>query len=291
MSIRAIDWAFRLDVRGASKAVLIVLANFADEEAACFPSQARVARMAGLSERTVRSALEALIERGLVSRQARYGGAMGRKTDRYVLSLEVTASGDLPADPAAGNSHRRQTMSDLPANPARPTGKSRLPITVREPLEEPSDLKHGAREPEPAGEVAPLGSDVTIPSSTAGFDAAYESWPKKTERKLSAERWPAAVRRHPGGMGGLVADVQRFAAAYVAAGVERRFVPALAVWLRHERWIDEPPQPQRPVLNRATQRDIEDFALINALRAREEAQRGTFRDGNPAEVRALPAGR
>jgi len=70
------------------------------------------------------------------------------------------------------------------------------------------------------------------------FDQAYEHWPKKVDRKLALERFTAAAKkRHPEQ---LAADVRRFGDAYLAT-TEKRYVPALGVWLGHERWTDELP--------------------------------------------------
>ena len=68
------------------------------------------------------------------------------------------------------------------------------------------------------------------------FDRSYSHWPKKTERKKSFEKFRAAIVKH----GGLVEDIIRFGDAY-AATTEKKFVPALNVWLNGERWTDELP--------------------------------------------------
>ena len=72
----------------------------------------------------------------------------------------------------------------------------------------------------------------------SAFDRAWEHWPKKVERKKALEQWRVAVNKI--GLEVAVEAVTRFGDAY-AATTERRFVPALGVWLRGERWTDELP--------------------------------------------------
>lgn len=74
-----------------------------------------------------------------------------------------------------------------------------------------------------------------------GFDAAYDRWPKKVERKQAFDRFKIALRKRE--LEELVADIIRFGDAY-AATTEKQFIPALGVWLGRERWTDELPQPR-----------------------------------------------
>lgn len=68
------------------------------------------------------------------------------------------------------------------------------------------------------------------------FDRAYDHWPKKTERKKSFDKFKAAIVKNPT----LTEDIIRFGDAY-AATTEKKFVPALNVWINGERWTDELP--------------------------------------------------
>lgn len=73
----------------------------------------------------------------------------------------------------------------------------------------------------------------------AKFEFAYSAWPKKTERKKSFEKFKQVCKKRD--VDELVADIHRFADAYVRAGTETRFIPALVVWLNGERWTDDLP--------------------------------------------------
>lgn len=85
----------------------------------------------------------------------------------------------------------------------------------------------------------PAARELLSPS----FARAWEAWPKKTEKKKSAEQYAKAVRKL--GEQQAEAAVVAFGQAY-AATTDKQFVPALCVWLRGERWTDELPTAQAP---------------------------------------------
>ena len=96
MSVKAISWAIERDLRPGPKLVLIVLANFADAEGFCYPSQATLARITSQTERSVRTHLAALEHAGLIVRPRTQGRADGGLfgTDTYQLQLGRQADGD-----------------------------------------------------------------------------------------------------------------------------------------------------------------------------------------------------
>lgn len=91
MSLEAITWAYKTQVgSSAMKAVLLVLANYADEDDSAYPGIVRIARMTELSERTVQRAVAEMEELGIV-RVDRGEGLKG--TNRYFLNLGWVAEG------------------------------------------------------------------------------------------------------------------------------------------------------------------------------------------------------
>lgn len=115
MSVRAIRWAMEQTAGSAgAKAVLVVLADYADDDGCAFPSQAAMAARAEMGVRTLRRHLEQLEGSGLVKRERRVGVDGERSSDGYQLALHVSAEMSLPARLAA----------DLPAKLApSPTGQ------------------------------------------------------------------------------------------------------------------------------------------------------------------------
>lgn len=105
MSMAALDWAFACDVKGPAKAVLIVLANHAGDDGACWPSLDRIAAHSGLAKRTVQDALAALASRGVIADE----GPSGHRTTRYRVNMapratvapDATVAGDATVAPPA----------------------------------------------------------------------------------------------------------------------------------------------------------------------------------------------
>ena len=92
MSVRALTWSFDLLLPDmGAKGVLNGLANHADESGRCWPSVARLARVAGCDDKTARRALARLVDLGLVTRESRPG-----KSDIFVLNMDVDPSQNRP---------------------------------------------------------------------------------------------------------------------------------------------------------------------------------------------------
>lgn len=94
MSVRAISWAWTVpDLTPALRLTLIALADYADEEWSCFPSQATLAEQVGVSRRTMVRLLKALEDRDLIVRERRSRENGSRSSDRFVVQ-GANLSGD-----------------------------------------------------------------------------------------------------------------------------------------------------------------------------------------------------
>lgn len=89
MSLKATSWAWEIptkDIGMTNKFVLLALADYANLDGTCFPSQATLGDKVDLSERSIRTALGELEALGLISRESRSSTA-GRKTDIIKLAV------------------------------------------------------------------------------------------------------------------------------------------------------------------------------------------------------------
>lgn len=92
MSYIATSWAWSLTELGlADSMILISLADQANDEGICWPSQATLAARCRQSERSVRRGLARLQAAGLIEVTARSGQG-GRKSNRYRLNIGATYS-------------------------------------------------------------------------------------------------------------------------------------------------------------------------------------------------------
>lgn len=101
MSVRALTWA--LDQRTGSptaKAILMVLADHANEEGECWPSIDRIAHLAETTRRTVQRHLQDLEDKRLVFRSERKRSNGSRGTDMYRLAVAIEIGVPEPAKDA-----------------------------------------------------------------------------------------------------------------------------------------------------------------------------------------------
>lgn len=135
MSWKVTAWAEKQRTGSASrKVLLLVLANYADEDGICWPSQETLASGTELSVDTIQRQLKRLEANGVISRwkrPARLGRWPGHA---YRLNMFAAASPE-------------------PQNAARPTsdpGKMRSGNTASEPKSEPQAMRH-----DPSTETSP----------------------------------------------------------------------------------------------------------------------------------------
>lgn len=89
MSFEAMKWASQTKAGGSTnKLVLLLLANYADQDFKCFPSIARLAEMTECSPDTVRRAVHDLRKRGIIEIRERFeafGDKKRQTSNVYVL--------------------------------------------------------------------------------------------------------------------------------------------------------------------------------------------------------------
>lgn len=97
-----------------------------------------------------------------------------------------------------------------------------------------------------------------------GFDRFWAEWPRKVG-KQGAQRAFRTARRRGASIDHLVAATRQHAAAWIAQGTPRQFIPHPATWLNDGRYDDEIENPNQTVLSvvpdlPATFEDIRDTA-------------------------------
>lgn len=141
-------WAIRQQeiTEPAARHVLLCLANYASADGRnCFPSVATLSRDSGLSERTIRYKLDALLEAGLITLgnqavvAAEYTRA-DRRPVNYNLNLERGASAaprEERGAPAAGRGRERGATDDATGCKPRQNGVHQLhpnrSLTINDP--------------------------------------------------------------------------------------------------------------------------------------------------------------
>lgn len=256
MSNRALTWAFDQSTGGpGSKSVLVALADMADEENSCWPSQERLARMTDQGERSVRRHLAALEAQGFIKREQRYINGH-RTSDRYVLPVVVLTAITQPASLAA-------------SKPAKLAGTTKAATVAAKNQDKSADDRHliaaslaGTAEVIPAkivestgqiGQVTQREPSLTTTTKRASSTAVDAGAPAKalTQKEQFERFWvlyPRKVAKQAAWSKFTVA-IKRASFETIMAGCQRyrddphrvdEFTTHPTTWLSQGRWEDDP---------------------------------------------------
>lgn len=214
--------------------LLVVMADFADDDGWCYPSVATLARKVRISERTVQRAMREMQADGLLDilENAGPGGS-----NRYRVNTDYAAlGGDRMTPPLPEGGDTGVTGGVTLVTPGGDTGDT---LTVIEPSEEPSE-----NERESAGADAQGRAALPRGAGQEAFKAAFARWPTFTSDSTpAAERaWDALA---PDDRIAAAAAIDRYVAAVRADG--RKLTCAFAVYLTERRWEKLPEEPAEPV--------------------------------------------
>jgi hypothetical protein len=136
VSIEAINWALNkvTNVTSTQKAVLIALADRADAQGQCYPSYQDIITRSCASRNAVCSALAALVEKGLISKEPRFN-----KSTIYTLNLSGTEmnTGDSGLQIDTSSVTQMKNASGIELNT----------LTIIEPSINHQGVKHGRYKP------------------------------------------------------------------------------------------------------------------------------------------------
>ena len=86
MSFDAMSWASKKECQNSTnKLVLLMLANYSDENESSYPSYKHLAKICECSERTVMRSIDSLISLGLLKKQVRFNSDGKQTSNRFIL--------------------------------------------------------------------------------------------------------------------------------------------------------------------------------------------------------------
>jgi len=238
MSFQAMAWASKQRVGGVTgKAILLMLANYADQEGRCIPGQQKLADECECSPRAIREWLAKFEEMGIVRREERRRDDGYRTSDLIILSLSSPAPNASEISPADNSPE-----NGSPENDADLTGTKCRAINRTYQVNRKDVGKARASDPE--------------------FEEWYRHYPHKVGRG-QAERAFATARKIAS-LQDLIDGLHRYVATKPAVYAWRN----PATWLNGKGWLDAPaPEPipmprqssppQRPGIVGSAQRILE----------------------------------
>jgi hypothetical protein len=224
MSIEAMNWARKI-LTGCPgrKAVLMSLADRADEQWSCFPSLALIAAETELCERSVRRHLRELEDQGVVYTENRPG-----RRSRYTIGAGIT--------PDMKSSQTPDTESGHPGHRVRPDNVSARTKTTGTP--DKNDIP-----PAPPIRINPhLEPSVPVGSGEeAIWKASTKAMRQRSSRAELGKALKVAVRDTPAEK--MLAALKRYVAEDPDVLADRG-QPAIHRWVqarRYEPWLEDDP--------------------------------------------------
>ena len=204
MSLKATSWAWEIptkDIGMTNKFVLLALADYADKDGICFPSQATLGDKVDLSERSIRTALDALEGMGLIIREAR-SSTFGRRSDVVKIIF------------------------------SQPCNRQKLPVA--------QPAKSGENDLPATGSGLPVATSITnqsdiYPLPEVSCESIYKAYPKHVAKEAALKAIQKAIRKAKPST--LLEAVEAFALA--TRGSDLQLLPNPATWFNGARWEDD----------------------------------------------------
>lgn len=222
MSIVVMRSCWPLQMPPTPKAILIALADNANDQGECWPSIPTICERTCFSERAVHAAIKWLEDAGALKADR----SNGRKT-RYV----VVPDGFKPPQEA----HPRSKC-------ATASGASNPPQEMQEPPQQPQsppqEMRSNYQEPSITPKKSNCLRKAAMDTTGTRFDEFWLAYPVKTEKRQCAAKWITE---------GLDAHVELMLADIAAKSEKDRrwlegYIPNAMTYLNQERWND-PVQP------------------------------------------------
>jgi biotin operon repressor len=246
MSFEAMAWAVKQKLPVKQKIVLLMLADRINKDTGrCDPSIPRLAEDCGMSESSVKEALRALKEDGLVVAHERKMGVVNLPNQYEIVTGEIPGVGRIapgggsPRAPGVG----RIAPPNLEDQPVREPSIASLGLFSEENGIEPNgstgDLSPSQRS-ETTGSVTPREDE---------FEAFWKAYPpgRKTDKPKARSLFWSIVQGKSKSIPKTPAEtIIAGARTYARTGPDPKFVPLPTTWLNGARWEVEDMVPARP---------------------------------------------
>jgi hypothetical protein len=222
MSIAVMRVCWSLQVPPTSKAVLISLADNANDQGECWPSIPTICERTCFSERAVHGAIKWLEDAGVLKADR----SNGRKT-RYVV---------VPDDFKPPQELHHRSKCAAASNAGKPPQEMQEPPQMQQ--SPPQEMRSNYQEPSITPKKSNSQRRSSVDTTGTRFDEFWSVYPVKTEKRQCAAKWIAEA---------LDAHVDLILADIAAKSDKDRrwlegYIPNALTYLNQERWND-PVQP------------------------------------------------
>jgi len=204
MSIECLNKALKIQFEGQTptkRLILILLANYCDDENSCYPSYSHIAKLAGLKDpkhiaRIVKE-FEAL---GLLKIQTRYKADGGNTSNRYFLTLK------------SENTDPMGLQTPTPPVLDTPTLRVSTPPNTKDKTKD--DTKEYKYD----------------------FKNFWSIYPRKEKKALAETRYKLVIKKYD--QDKLVEMLNRFLNDIQVKQMDKKYIPHCSTWLSQKRYLD-----------------------------------------------------
>ena len=204
MSIECLNKALKIQFEGQTptkRLILILLANYCDDENSCYPSYSHIAKLAGLKDpkhiaRIVKE-FEAL---GLLKIQTRYKADGGNTSNRYFLTLK------------SENTNPMGLQTPTPPVLDTPTLRVSTPPNTKDKTKD--DTKEYKYD----------------------FKNFWSIYPRKEKKALAETRYKLVIKKYD--QDKLVEMLNRFLNEIQVKQMDKKYIPHCSTWLSQKRYLD-----------------------------------------------------
>lgn len=230
MAIALMTAVWKLEIAATEKMVMLALADWANEQAQCWPSMAQLAKKSGLTDRSLRAIVGRLVEARLLTRVENIG-----KGVFYTIHPGTCC----PPETASPRNETSRTPEAASANTS---------VTII------------TSEAKASSVVRRRASRFSQAEMDRGFRAFWAAYPKRVAKDAASKAFSKAMDR----------ITEDDPLSVILAGIERalpgwedaQFIPHPTTWLNQGRWEDEAPSP-RTGLTRNAKPDQQTARLDN----------------------------
>jgi len=221
MSIECLNKALKIQFENQTptkRLILILLANYCDDQNSCYPSYSHIAKLAGLKDpKHIARILKEFEELGLLKIQTRYKADGGNTSNRYFLTLGST------------DNHARGLQTPTPPIlDTTPLVASTPPNTKEEPKDDTKDDMYD-------------------------FKRFWSLYPRKENKHQAETKYKLIIKKYD--QGKLIQMLERYLNDIEAKKMDKKFVPYCSTWLNQKRYIDFEEYEMQSVATNPTKSD------------------------------------
>ena len=204
MSIECLNKALKIQFEGQTptkRLILILLANYCDDQNSCYPSYSHIAKLAGLKDpKHIAKIVKEFEQLGLLSIQKRYKPDGGNTSNRYYLTIGYT------------DNHAMGLQTPTPPIlDTTPLVASNPPNTKEEPKDNTKDDMYD-------------------------FKKFWSIYPRKENKHQAEIKYKLVIKKYD--QTKLLNMLERFLNDIEFKKTEKRFVPFCSTWLNQKRYLD-----------------------------------------------------